>query len=246
MPMLYHHCPHGQTNLLLHNFIKNKIRLVIVSTALLTLVFVLVVLKLNVPTKSDYKSTGQMHSSHLFDSQLFTQAYKRGLNYKKLVSQKVVGGILPHHLLAAPIIAGFLDGISHQQVNTVILLSPNHYGIGPNSISTSKGTWTTLFGDLETDLVKVPKLEEAQVGFVSEGLFDTEHGIYGITPFIKKTFPDAKIVPIAIKGGTSKEDCDRLAQVYMTSQMTKQLFLLVRTFRTMCLRPRLIAMTRKV
>lgn len=152
------------------------------------------------------------HSSHLFDPAFFSQAYEIAGQYKKVVKGKVYGGIIPHHLLAAPLIAGFFEGIAEQKVTTVILLSPNHYSLGPYNITMSKGVWTTIFGDLETDTAKVSQLENKKAAFVSEDLFDTEHGIYGITPFIKKTFPEAKIIPIVIKGGTPKPECDKLVQ----------------------------------
>lgn len=157
-------------------------------------------------------SSASKHSSHLFDPAFFTQAYDKDSKYKNITDNKVIGGIIPHHLVAAPLIAGFFDGISHQKVSAVILLSPNHYGLGPYDVTTSEGIWTTIFGDLDTDVTKVGQLEEDKTAFVNEDLFDTEHGIYGITPFIKKTFPDAKLIPIVIKGGASKEECDRLAQ----------------------------------
>lgn len=150
------------------------------------------------------------HSSHLFDPNFFTQAYSLGNKYEKQSSTRVFGGIIPHHLLAAPLIAGFFEGIKDQQISTVILLSPNHYGVGPYNISTSEGVWTTVFGNLETNTSKVSQLERDKAAFVSERLFDTEHGIYGITPFIKKTFPNAKFVPIVIKAYTPQSDCDTL------------------------------------
>lgn len=150
------------------------------------------------------------HSSHLFDPAFFSQAYDKGEQYKKVTGNQVFGGIIPHHLLAAPLIAGFFEGIANQKIDTVILLSPNHHGVGYYNISTSKGIWTTIFGNLDTDTSKVTQLVNDKAAFVSEDLFDNEHGIYGITPFIKKTFPNAKMIPIVIKAYTPKEECDKL------------------------------------
>ena len=136
------------------------------------------------------------HSSHLFDPAFFSQAYSKGEQYKKVANDQVFGGIIPHHLLASPLIAGFFEGIAGQKIDTVILLSPNHYGVGYYNISTSKGTWTTIFCNLDTDTSKVTSIVNDKAAFISEDLFDNEHGIYGITPFIKKSFPNAKIIPI--------------------------------------------------
>ena len=179
-------------------------------------------------SKSFSLSTRIEHSSHLFDPAFFSQADDKGQQYKKTVNERVFGGIIPHHLLAAPLIAGFFEGIANQKITTVILLSPNHYGVGPYNITSSKGIWTTIFGDLETDVSKVSQLESDKAAFVSEDLFDTEHGIYGIAPFIKKTFPDSKIVPIAINSGTSKEECDKLVQE-LNNIVDDQLLVIVST-----------------
>lgn len=152
------------------------------------------------------------HSSHLFDPAFFDQASAKGQQYKSTPNDRVLGGIIPHHLLAGPLIAGFFEGISDQEITTIILISPNHHGIGHYNISTSKGIWTTIYGDLETDKPKISQLNKNNAVFVSEDLFDIEHGIYGITPFIKKTFPNIKFIPIAINPGTSKEEGDKLVK----------------------------------
>lgn len=158
------------------------------------------------------EQTKVTHSSNLFDPNFFTQSEAKAESYKKAPISKVIGGIIPHHLVAAPLISGFFDGIKNQQIETVILISPNHYQVGPYRITTSLATWTTIFGDLETDPTKVENLVADKTASVYEEMFENEHGIYGLTPFIKKTFPNAKLVPIAITGGTTKEFCDQLAE----------------------------------
>lgn len=150
------------------------------------------------------------HSSYLFEPAFFDQAYEYGRSYTKEADGRVYGGILPHHLLAAPLIAGFFQGIEGQPVNTVILLSPNHYNAGPYAISVSKGYWKTLYGTVEPDTKKLDTLDRDGAASVSEELFEYEHGIYGITPFIKRSFPNARIVSVALKSNTTRREADRL------------------------------------
>lgn len=192
-----------------------KYSIILFTVCLSALGFVFTIKKLASPkyqiSKSEISfSLKVKHSTHLFDPAFFTQAHDRSTSYKKVVNEYVYGGIIPHHLLAAPLLAAFFEGIAGQKVNTVILLTPNHYGLGPYNIATSKGLWTTIFGNAETDILKVSDLEQGKVAFVYEDLFDNEHGIYGIIPFIKKTYKNVKIVPIVIKGGTKKEELDNL------------------------------------
>ena len=60
------------------------------------------------------------HSSHLFDPAFFDQASAKGQQYKSTPNDRVLGGIIPHHLLAGPLIAGFFEGISDQEITTII------------------------------------------------------------------------------------------------------------------------------
>jgi AmmeMemoRadiSam system protein B len=138
------------------------------------------------------------HSSRLFDSQFFDQAYEKGGQYKKDAEKKVLGGIIPHHLLAAPLIAAFFDGIENQKVDTVILLGPDHFNRGLHNISVSNAKWNTFYGYLLPDLAKIYDLEQDGAIFVDEEVFENEHSIFGITPFIKRAFPKARFVPIVL------------------------------------------------
>ena len=158
-----------------------------------------------------YRPQKVVHSSYISDLNFFTDAYAKGEHYKEFAGSHVFGGILPHHVTyAGPLIAGFFEGITHQNIDTVILLSPNHHNAGNYNISTSEGSWTTIFGNLDTDTHKISQLVHDKAAFISEDVFENEHGIYTITSFIKMSFPNAKIIPVVIKAYTSKKDCDAL------------------------------------
>jgi poly-gamma-glutamate synthesis protein (capsule biosynthesis protein) len=79
----------------------------------------------------------------------------------------VTGITVPHHLLAADLIA--------------------------------RGFWI--------DRAVTAALTESPL-FAESNLFEQEHGIQAELPFIKHFFPDAKIVPIAVSGGSSRSDWD--------------------------------------
>lgn len=152
------------------------------------------------------------HSSRLYEPQFFDQAYTRGKQYIKDHGAHVIGGIIPHHLLAAPLIAAFFEGIENQEVKKVLLIGPNHYNAGAHTIVSSKATWKTIFGDLQPDVQNINLLESEGVVFIDEEVFDNEHSIYGISPFIKKSFPSATFIPIILKGSASRNDGDRLVE----------------------------------
>lgn len=72
--------------------------------------------------------------------------------------------------------------------------------------------WHTHFGLAQTDLDKVNTLLKNNTIKKEEHIFKREHSIFGIVPFIKKTFPHARIVPIVVKSSLSQTECDKLAQ----------------------------------
>lgn len=150
------------------------------------------------------------HSSQVFDTEFFRQAESLSGKYKKEPSGKISGGIIPHHLLAAPLIAGFFAGLKSENPDTVILIGPNHHDIGKGNILSSQYHWQTLFGDLLPDKVRIDRLTTSKRVLIDEDVFETEHAIYPITAFIKKTWPKTKIIPLIIKSGTTREECDAL------------------------------------
>jgi len=130
------------------------------------------------------------------------------LNATKTISTTNISGItVPHHLLAADLIADTFLLASRGSYSQVIILSPDHFNLGDTDISIASRNFITVFGELETDLDVVDKLQ--QLPFVSTSdFFYREHGIQTELPFIKYYFPEVKIIPISFKQSTDKEKLD--------------------------------------
>jgi AmmeMemoRadiSam system protein B len=153
-----------------------------------------------------------IHTVPLNDPELFNNAFAGDKAFTVKPTGKVLAGILPHHYtLAAQVIAGFYEGLLSQQPDTIIVMGPDHFNQASRPIVTSLGSFSTLFGTIspQTDLIN--KILEDSGVIVDELPFETEHSIYSQLPFIKKTFPEAKIVPLIINISASKEDADKLA-----------------------------------
>ncbi len=108
-------------------------------------------------------------------------------------------GIVAHHLLVGDKIAQTFAALGNGREKTVVILSPNHFDAGRSVMQTTDGTWETAFGDVEVDTDVLEELLDGVegMGYESE-TFVNEHGVSAIVPFVKKFFPDAKIVPIVI------------------------------------------------
>ncbi len=126
-------------------------------------------------------------------------------------SERIYGGIIPHHLLVKDFITEFFQGLPGECYETVVIIGPNHFDAGNKNILFSAADWETPFGRASVD----NKLVEAakKYNFISEEEpFAREHSISSIVPFIKQRFPQAKIIPFIIKSGSSGEEAETLAK----------------------------------
>ena len=107
--------------------------------------------------------------------------------------------VLPHHLLASPLIAQAISLLAPAPPKTIIILSPNHANIGQCDIASSQYSWDTPFGQVEVDRVLLSKLLETNTICLDDEALAVEHGIAGLLPFVKYYLPNTKIIPLALK-----------------------------------------------
>ncbi len=68
-------------------------------------------------------------------------------------NQKIFGVICPHagYTYSGPIAANSYYAISSQKPELVIIIGPNHWGIGKKVAAMKEGVWRTPLGDIEVD-----------------------------------------------------------------------------------------------
>lgn len=120
--------------------------------------------------------------------------------------------IVPHHLAADSFIDAAFQTVSEKidagAVNRVILLSPNHFEVGRDWIIGADRNWETPSGTLNADVRALQKLRGSV--FIGDTILDREHGVRNIFPFIKKYFPNAAVVPLALRNGIPNENLHAL------------------------------------
>lgn len=120
--------------------------------------------------------------------------------------------LVAHHLIVGDKIAELFSWIGDKKTDTVIVLSPNHFEHGTAAVQTCTVGWQTPYGDLLPDAQMIDDLQQ-QLSFVTDEA-DTcfgEHGVGAITPFVKRSFPGANIVPVLLSESTSTEEINALA-----------------------------------
>lgn len=167
-------------------------------------------------------SSGQAISPQYTDNSIFLSEIKR--TPVKPTAETVTGLIVPHHLLAAGMMADTYAFIAANKYKNIVLLSPDHYQTGKSEVSTTERNFSTVFGTLGTETEVSRQLKK--LSFVGEGdFFYREHGLQAQLPFIKYYFPEAKTVAITFKPTVSKDELDQVIAVLEKTLPTSTLII---------------------
>jgi AmmeMemoRadiSam system protein B len=149
---------------------------------------------------------------HGLQSQTFLDAaYDQAAEHDSVKVQAIIS---PHHLLVAKDIAALFEAVSRSSVDTVVIISPNHFGLGTAPAHIGAVGYSTPYGQVDPDQFGIQKLLEASDILVEDAAaFNGEHGIAGLTPFVKRSFPGADIVPIMLHESLSQEDAQALGEL---------------------------------
>lgn len=158
--------------------------------------------------------SGPSHKLIFFEEQSFYQGVKKAEKQQQLGYQ-VRGGIIPHHLFPAFIIADFFKKISFQNPKTIILIGPNHYERGKGPLLTSLYGWETPFGVVAPDSETIKGLIDKGTLIIDEETLVNEHSVAGVMPFIKYYLPKTRVVPIIISSSQTQNEIEAFANMLL-------------------------------
>ncbi len=132
----------------------------------------------------------------------------------KNISSKSVAGVVNHHVLAMDLLAEFFKSIkqSRPDIKTFIILSPDHLSRG-HGISLSNLAYSTPARTILTNDDYFQNLKN--LGYydgTSARLFEDEHGVGALVPFIAREFPSADVVPVFLRSDISLKQAHQLGQ----------------------------------
>lgn len=153
-------------------------------------------------TEKDFKSSLRLNTGEQLNDTTNTS----------LEGHKILGGIVPHHLLAGGLIAGFFHTLSAAQPDVVVILGPNHKRAGTSLLHTGDWAWNTPSGLLEADSEITGQLEDKFHAGTRLELLEKEHSISSLVPYLHHYMPKAKIVPILLHGSFGLENSKRLGK----------------------------------
>jgi len=141
----------------------------------------------------------------------YDQAYLVAVPIDKTLND-IKGLLVNHHLLASHLIAQAFEQVATGEARTVVLLAPNHFERGGQRIITSGQPWVTPYGKLYADRGVVRQLSNSGLVAINDAPFMGEHGVSGLVAFIKKSMPNAKLVPIIFKVSVTPAQTKQLAE----------------------------------
>ena len=129
-------------------------------------------------------------------------------------------GITSHHLpTASPLIDRFFAELksARPKIETFVVIGPDHFENCRKKMVMSDLTIKTMFGDIQTDKKIIHKLKETRLR-VENQCFVGEHAVGVPANYIKKYFPEAKIVPILLSNAAKSQNFARMQEVLIKNK----------------------------
>jgi len=120
--------------------------------------------------------------------------------------------VVPHHLVGGHLTAGLFAALARRPPEVVVIVGPDHFGAGP-PVGTSRAAWSTAGGKVEADATLVSALLDRGAAEEAWDALDREHSVGVLIPFVKRYLPEARIVPLTVRGDVSFEKAARLGRL---------------------------------
>jgi hypothetical protein len=122
---------------------------------------------------------------------------------KEVPQQAALGCVVPH---AGVMYSGHVAGAVYARLElppTVVILGPNHHGVGSPLAIMSEGEWETPLGVVLIDAALAGTLKKACSALEEDpDAHRAEHSLEVQVPFLQHLKPDLRIVPIALGAGS--------------------------------------------
>lgn len=134
----------------------------------------------------------------------------RSAAHRKPLPQPVGGATVPHHLLAADLIAETLQLASGEKRDRILLLCPDHFQRTESAGATTDRDFDTVLGRVPTDRDAVTRLL-AHPEIALSNLASHEHGLQAVLPFLAHYFPKVPVVTLVLDTDSPADQWARLA-----------------------------------
>jgi len=124
--------------------------------------------------------------------------------------RRLSGLTVPHHLVAADLIARAFTLARDNHYDRIVVLTPDHFKRSRRPFATTRRDFATVFGTVPTDRAAVASLLGDAALVEDSALFEREHGIGAILPYVARFFPGTPVVPVAVAIGSDQAEWDAM------------------------------------
>ena len=150
---------------------------------------------------------------------------KKEIRYK-LSEKNIIGGVVPHagYIFSGYEAVHFFEIAKNQRYDTVVIVNPNHTGMGNSVEVDSHRYWSSPLGNLELD----KEMVEALGIPISSVAQSEEHSGEVMIPFLKYFFDyDYKIVPICFLEQNYENAVQLAKKIYQASKKLGRKILII-------------------
>lgn len=129
-----------------------------------------------------------------------------------VAAREAIGCVVPHagYVYSGPVAGAVLGSI--QVPNQVVLLGPNHTGIGQRVAVAPHTAWSTPLGPVPIDRSLADAVLETVPGAASDGAaHQREHSLEVILPFLQVRNPQVRVVPICLSH-LAFDECEAIGE----------------------------------
>ena len=124
----------------------------------------------------------------------------------------VTGLALPHHRVATDLIAaGMVTAARGARPERIVLLTPDHFRRATRAFATTPRDFDTVLGRVPTDRRAVAALLRSPQVAASQ-LFEREHGLGELLPYVAQLFPGVPVLPVAVRIGATRAQWDHMVE----------------------------------
>ena len=123
-------------------------------------------------------------------------------------SSGLLAGMVPHHLLASDMIAGFFNIAAKGDFERVVIVAPSHYPEEcGQDVVTALADWVTPTGTVRCDREATGQLLSNKFVSAEDNppALEKDHGVAGLIPFVKHYLPNAKVMVCLLSNRLTEE-----------------------------------------
>ena len=125
----------------------------------------------------------------------------------------VTGLVLPHHRVASDLIAaGMVTAAQGTPPERIVMLTPDHFKRSTRAFATTARDFDTVLGRVPADHAGAAALMRSPL-VADSLLFEREHGLGELLPYVAKLFPGVPVLPVAVRIGATRAQWEAMVDL---------------------------------